>query len=85
MLLQPGVGAAVDVSDAPVMNLADSEHRNAAMRPKSLGTADGTLRRCRTVATERPDPLGVVTPRLQRVHGDAVAGDLAGEGLQEAR
>ena len=72
---------------APVTNFAASEHRNAAIAPKSpaspmtpAGTAGAEARR---VGVQRLDPLGVVEAGLEGVHRDAVARDLAGQRLEE--
>ena len=75
---------------APVTNAAVSEHRNAAIRPKSSGrpSARPGCRRSAdriVVAVQRPDPLGVVEAGLERVHRHAVARDLAGQRLEERR
>ena len=73
----------------PVTKDAASEQRNAATRPKSAGrrrsrpAAIPAAIASSSAAVERPDALGVVEARLERVHGDAVAGDLAGERLEE--
>ena len=76
------VGAAVDVDLGAGEELACSLHRNATMAPKSSGSpmrmaVDG-------VAVELRHPVGGVQAGLHRVDRDAVAGDLAGEGLEEA-
>ena len=74
---------------APVTKRAWSLQRKAANGAEVLGSTDGAHRRRRggagqVAAVERAQPVGVVRSRLQRVHGDAVAGHLERERLQEA-
>ena len=70
---EPGVLAAQEGDDpAEVAGVADESGRDA--RRRSCGER---------VAVQGGDPAGGVQPGLDRVHGDPVAGDLGGHGLEE--
>ena len=85
MYAPPSTGIA-----APVTNVADSEHRNAAIRPKSSGspiTPAGMPASRDRARRRRADRIRSVSwrPGWSEFTVTPSAGDLAGERLEERR